>query len=118
MLKTAEGLYINIHEAALVNYPAMNLIIDKHNYTLTSTSVPDALGNKALFETPAKTPENHHASDKATDILASHTILNLNEPSVIKRSQLDKNQQNMWDMVGDACRQIYFGTMQSECQQF
>ncbi len=85
MLKTAEGLYINIHEAALVNYPAMNLMIDKSNYTLTSTLVPDALGNKAYLQTPAKTPwRTIIVSDKATDILASHTILNLNEPSVIK----------------------------------
>ncbi len=85
MLKTAEGLYINIHEAALVNYPAMNLMIDKSNYTLTSTLVPDALGNKAYLQTPAKTPwRTIIVSDKATDILASHTILNLNDPSVIK----------------------------------
>lgn len=85
MLKSAEGLYINIHEAALVNYPAMNLHIDKSNYTLSSVLVPDALGNKAYLQAPAKTPwRTIIISDKATDILASHTILNLNEPSVIK----------------------------------
>ncbi len=85
MLKTKEGLYINIHEAALVNYPAMNLVIDKSNYNLTSFLVPDALGNKAYLQAPAKTPwRTIIVSDKATDILASHTILNLNDPSVIK----------------------------------
>jgi hypothetical protein len=85
MLKSADGLYINIHEAALVNYPAMNLHIDKSNYSLTSVLVPDALGNKAYLQTPAKTPwRTIIVSDKATDILASHTILNLNDPSVIK----------------------------------
>lgn len=85
MLKTQDGLYINIHEAALVNYPAMNLHIDKGNYNLSSVLVPDALGNKAYLQTPAKTPwRTIIVSDKATDILASHTILNLNEPSVIK----------------------------------
>ncbi len=85
MLKTKEGLYINIHEAALVNYPAMNLLIDKSNYNLSSILVPDALGNKAYLQTPAKTPwRTIIVSDKATDILASHTILNLNDPSVIK----------------------------------
>ncbi len=85
MLKTNDGLYINIHEAALVNYPAMNLHIDKSDFTLSSTLVPDALGNKAYLQAPAKTPwRTIIVSDKATDILASHTILNLNDPSVIK----------------------------------
>jgi hypothetical protein len=85
MLKTNDGLYINIHEAALVNYPAMNLHIDKSNFTLSSVLVPDALGNKAYLQAPAKTPwRTIIISDKATDILASHTILNLNDPSVIK----------------------------------
>lgn len=85
MLKTKDGLYINIHEAALVNYPAMNLHIDKSSFTLSSVLVPDALGNKAYLQAPAKTPwRTIIISDKATDILASHTILNLNDPSVIK----------------------------------
>jgi len=85
MLKTDDGLYVNIHEAALVNYPAMNLHIDKTNFTLSSVLVPDALGNKAYLQAPAKTPwRTIIISDKATDILASHTILNLNDPSVIK----------------------------------
>ncbi|MBS1512156.1 MAG: glycoside hydrolase family 97 protein [Bacteroidetes bacterium] len=85
MLKSAEGLYINLHEAALVNYPAMDLHIDKSNFNLSARLVPDALGNKAYLETPAKTPwRTIIVSDKATDIIASHTILNLNDPSVIK----------------------------------
>lgn len=85
MLKTNDGLYINIHEAALMNYPAMNLVIDKSNFNLSSALVPDVLGNKAYLQAPAKTPwRTIIISDKATDILASHTILNLNDPSVIK----------------------------------
>lgn len=85
MLKSKDGLYINIHEAALVNYPAMNLLINKKDFTLTSVLVPDALGNKAYLQAPAKTPwRTILVSDKATDMLASHTILNLNDPSVIK----------------------------------
>ena len=85
MLKSSDGLYINIHEAALVNYPAMNLVINKADFTLSSALVPDALGNKAYLQAPAVTPwRTILVSDKATDILASHTILNLNEPSVIK----------------------------------
>jgi len=85
MLKTSNGLYINIHEAALVNYPAMNLQINKADFNLSTVLVPDALGNKAYLQAPAKTPwRTIIISDKATDILASHTILNLNDPSVIK----------------------------------
>lgn len=85
MLKSDDGLYINIHEAALVNFPAMNLHIDKADYTLSSKLVPDALGNKAYLQAPAKSPwRTILVSDNATDLLASHTILNLNDPSVIK----------------------------------
>ena len=85
MMKSADGLYINIHEAALVNYPAMILSINKGNLTLTSTLAPDAVGNKAYLQTPSHTPwRTIIVSDKAADILASKTILNLNEPSVIK----------------------------------
>ncbi len=85
MLKTSDGLYINIHEAALVNYPAMNLEIDKSNFTLSSKLVPDAVGNKAYLQAPAHTPwRTIIVSDKATGILASKIILNLNEPSAIK----------------------------------
>lgn len=85
MMKSAEGLYINIHEAALVNYPAMNLVLDKASLTFNSHLVPDAVGNKAYLQTPAKTPwRTIIVSDKAGNILTSRMILNLNEPSVIK----------------------------------
>jgi hypothetical protein len=85
MMKSSDGLYINIHEAALVNYPAMNLVLDKSNFTFKSALVPDAVGNKAYLQTPARTPwRTIVVSDKATEILASRLILNLNEPSVVK----------------------------------
>lgn len=97
MLKTAEGLYINIHEAALVNYPAMNLVIDKSNFTLQSHLVPDAKGNKAYLQAPVATPwRSIIVSDKATEILASKLILNLNEPSKVKDPSWIKPQK----MVG------------------
>lgn len=84
MMKTSDGLYINIHEAALVNYPAMNLAVDKKTFKLSSHLVPDALGSKAYLQAPAKTPwRTIVVSDKATDILASKLILNLNEPTRI-----------------------------------
>ncbi|GAB6281995.1 MAG: glycoside hydrolase family 97 protein [Ignavibacterium sp.] len=85
MMKTKEGLYINIHEAALVDYPAMHLIIDQQKFILTSHLVPDAVGNKAYLQTPCNTPwRTIIVSDKANDILASKIILNLNEPSKIE----------------------------------
>lgn len=85
MMKTKEGLYINIHEAALVDYPAMDLIIDQKKFILSSHLVPDAVGNKAYLQTPCNTPwRTIIVSDKATDILASKIILNLNEPSKIE----------------------------------
>lgn len=84
MLKTSDGLYINIHEAALVNYPAMQLEVKKAKNSLVSKLVPDVVGNKAYLETPFYTPwRTIIISDKATDILASNIILNLNEPCAI-----------------------------------
>lgn len=84
MLKSADGLYINIHEAALVNYPAMNLEIDKATFNLSAVLVPDAIGNKAYCQAPFTTPwRTIIVSNKATEILASKLILNLNEPSKI-----------------------------------
>ncbi len=94
MLKTDEGLYISIFEAALVDYPAMQLLIDQKNMVLTSSLVPDAVGVKAFMQTPHKTPwRTITVSDKATDILASKMILNLNEPSKIKDTGFIKPQK-------------------------
>lgn len=82
MLKTADGLYVNIHEAALVDYPAMHLMVDKRTFGLSSHLVPDAVGNKAYLQAPCVTPwRTVVVSDRAADILASKLILNLNEPS-------------------------------------
>ncbi|OGV06439.1 MAG: alpha-glucosidase [Stygiobacter sp. RIFOXYC2_FULL_38_25] len=87
MMKSKNGLYINIFEAALVDYPAMHLEIDQKNFILKSCLVPDAVGNKAYMQTPCKTPwRTILVSDKATDILASKMILNLNEPPKIKNT--------------------------------
>ncbi len=87
LMKTAEGLYISIFEAALVDYSAMQLLIDQKNFVLTSSLVPDAVGTKAYMQTPHHTPwRTVIVSDKAADILASKTILNLNEPSKIENT--------------------------------
>lgn len=82
MMKSSDGLYINIHEAALVNYPAMDLNVDAKNYKLSTHLVPDAVGNKGYMQTDTQSPwRTIVVSDKAADILASKLILNLNEPS-------------------------------------
>jgi hypothetical protein len=89
MMKTTDGLYVNIHEAALLNYPAMQLHVDKNGFVLSTSLVPDAYNNKAYLHAPAHTPwRTIIVSDKATDILASKTILNLNDPPA--------NEQTAW----------------------
>lgn len=103
MMKSREGLYINIHEAALLNYPAMDLVIDKSSFTLTSVLVPDAVGNKAYLIAPAHTPwRTIIVSDKATEIItANRMILNLNEPSALENTSFFKPQKFVgvwWEM--------------------
>ncbi|MDO6431890.1 glycoside hydrolase family 97 protein [Flavitalea sp. BT771] len=84
MMKSGDGLYINIHEAGLIDYPAMQLHVDRASLTLTSALVPDAVGNKAYLHAPFSTPwRTVIVSDKAAGILSSKIILNLNEPSKI-----------------------------------
>lgn len=85
MMKTDDGLYINLHEAALVNYPVMHILIDKEKSILEVELVPDAVGNFAYIQTPFKTPwRTIIISDKAEDILASNLILNVNDPCNIE----------------------------------
>ncbi len=94
MMKTADGLYINIFEAGLVDYSAMHLLLDHKTFTFTSALTPDALGVKAYMQTPHNTPwRTIIVSDKATDILASRMILNLNEPSKIEDTSFIKPQK-------------------------
>ena len=83
-LKSADGLYINIHEAACVNYPTMHLNLDDKNMVLESWLTPDAEGLKGYMQTPCNTPwRTVIVSDDARDMLASNLILNLNEPCKI-----------------------------------
>ena len=102
MLKSADGLYINIHEAALVNYPAMNLVVDKSTFTLNTHLVPDAVGNKAYLQAPAVTPwRTIVVSDKAGEVLTSKLILNLNDPSKVSETFWIKPQKYVgvwWEM--------------------
>ena len=80
-MKTADGLYINIHEAACVNYATMHLNLDDKNMVFESWLTPDAKGMKGYIQTPFNTPwRTIIVSDDARDILASRLTLNLNEP--------------------------------------
>lgn len=80
-MKTADGLYINLHEAALVNYSCMHLNLDDKNLIFESWLTPDAVGDKGYMQAPCKSPwRTVIVSDDARDILASKLTLNLNEP--------------------------------------
>ena len=81
MMKTAGGVYINIHEAALVDYSAMLLNVDDEAFRLSAHLTPDKLGKKGYLQLPCQSPwRTIIVSDDARDILASQLILNLNEP--------------------------------------
>ncbi|MBL4904473.1 MAG: glycoside hydrolase family 97 protein, partial [Flavobacteriaceae bacterium] len=107
MMKTATGLYLNIFEAAVVNYPVMHLDVDVKNYKLTSNLVPNAIGDKAYLQTPCVSPwRTIMVSDDARDIVGSKMILNLNEPCKIDNISFIKPMKYIgiwWEMhVGKA----------------
>jgi len=84
-LKTADGLYINLHEAALVDYSCMHLNLDDKNMVFESWLTPDAKGDKGYMQTPCQSPwRTIMASDDAREILASKMTLNLNDPCAYK----------------------------------
>jgi hypothetical protein len=103
MMKTADGLYINLHEAALINYPVMNLNLDDKNLVFESWLTPDATGDRGHLQTPRTTPwRTVIVSDDARDIIASKMIYNLNEPSVIKDVSWIKPMKYVgvwWEMI-------------------
>ncbi|MDE6079252.1 MAG: glycoside hydrolase family 97 protein [Duncaniella sp.] len=102
LLKTADGVYVNVHEAALDGYPAMLLDVDTKDYVMKSHLVPDRLGVSAYIELPFATPwRTLIVSDDARDILASQLVLNLNEPCKIEDTSWIKPMKFMgvwWEM--------------------
>jgi len=101
-MKTDDGIYINIHEAALVDYSAMHLNLDTENLTFTSWLTPDAFGNLAYMNAPCKSPwRTIIISDDARDILASRITYNLNEPLAIDPSWIKpiKYIGVWWEMI-------------------
>lgn len=84
-LKTNDGLYLNIHEAAVLDFPTMNLDLDDKKFVFRAHLSPDATGYKGRLQAPCHTPwRTVMVCEKATDVLASRLILNLNEPCVIE----------------------------------
>ena len=84
-MKTAEGLYVNIHEAEVLDYPTTNLELDDKTMTFSTLLTPDAQGVKGRLQAPCKSPwRTVMVCEKATDVLASRLILNLNEPCALE----------------------------------
>ena len=123
MMKSPSGLYLNIFEAAVVNYPVMHLKADVTNYKLKSELVPNAIGDKAYLQTPCVSPwRTIMMSDDARDIVSSKMILNLNEPSKIDDTSWIKPMKyvgiwwemhvgnSTWDYAGSQNATTDFGT--------
>ncbi|MBO4804042.1 MAG: glycoside hydrolase family 97 protein, partial [Muribaculaceae bacterium] len=102
-LKTDDGIFINLHEAALVDYPCMHLNLDDKNMVFESWLTPDAQGNKGYMQTPCHTPwRTIMIVDDARKVLASRLILNLNEPCKIKDTSWIKPVKYMgvwWELI-------------------
>lgn len=103
-MKTDNGLYINLHEAALVDYSCMHLELDDAHFVFTSHLTPDAQGNMAHMQTPCQTPwRTVMVCDDARKVLASNLILNLNEPCKYKDTSWIKPVKYIgvwWEMIG------------------
>jgi glucan 1,4-alpha-glucosidase len=103
MMRTDEGIYINLHEAALINYSCMHLNLDDKNMVFQSWLTPDAIGDKGYLQAPCTSPwRTVIVSDDARDILASKITYNLNEPNKIKETSWIKPVKYVgvwWEMI-------------------
>ena len=110
-MKTDEGLYINLHEAALVNYPCMHLNYDAKRKTFTSFLTPDAQGWKGYMQTPCHTPwRTVQVTASATDMLQSRLVLNLNDPCAyddVSWIHPVKYMGVWWEMIAGPCTWSY-----------
>ena len=110
-MKTAEGLYINIHEAAVLDFPTMNLDLDDQSLVFRAHLCPDATGYKGRIQTPCHTPwRTVMVCTSATDVLASRLILNLNEPCAIEDVSWIHPVKYMgvwWEMISDKSTWAY-----------
>ena len=103
MIKTADGVYINLHEAALINYSCMNLNLDDKNMIFESWLTPDAKGDKGHIQSPSNSPwRTIIVSDDAREILSSKMTLNLNDPCKIEDTSWIKPVKYVgvwWEMI-------------------
>ena len=103
MMKTADGIYINLHEAALINYSLMNLNLDDKNMIFESWLTPDAKGDKGHIQSPSNSPwRTIIVSDDAREILSSKMTLNLNDPCKIEDTSWIKPVKYVgvwWEMI-------------------
>ncbi len=104
-MKTSDGLYINIHEAATLDYPTMHLDLDDQSMVFRAWLCPDAAGYKGRMQAPCHTPwRTVMVCEKATDVLASRLILNLNEPCALEDVSWIHPVKYMgvwWEMISD-----------------
>lgn len=116
-MKTADGIYVNIHEAALVDYSCMHLDLDDKNFIFTSQLTPDAQGNMAHMQTPCKTPwRTVIISDDARDMLSSNLILNLNDPCKYEDTSWIKPVKYIgvwWEMINGSRQWSYTNDLSS-----
>jgi len=121
MMKSADGLYINIFEAAVVNYPIMHLELDTTTFLMQSHLVPNAIGDKAYLQAPANSPwRTIMVSDDARKILASKMTLNLNEPSKIEDTSWIKPMKYVgiwWEMHVGKATWDYAGSQNAQMAQ-
>ncbi|MBO6287873.1 MAG: glycoside hydrolase family 97 protein [Prevotella sp.] len=116
-LKTDDGLYINIHEAALIDYSCMHLNLKPGTFVFQSWLTPDALGDKGYLQAPFTSPwRTVMVSDDARDILASNLILNLNEPCKIEDTSWIKPVKYVgvwWEMINGKSQWSYTNELPS-----
>jgi hypothetical protein len=121
MMKSADGLYLNIFEAAVVNYPIMHLDVNTKSFLMQSHLVPNAIGDKAYLQAPANTPwRTIMVSDDARTILASKMVLNLNEPSKIEDTSWIKPMKYVgiwWEMHVGKATWDYAGSQNAQMAQ-
>ena len=117
MMKTSDGIYINIHEAALINYSCMHLNLDDKNFVFQSHLTPDALGDKGHLQAPCVSPwRTIIVSADAREVLASRMTLNLNEPSKIKETSWIKPVKYVgvwWEMITGKSSWAYTDDLQA-----
>lgn len=117
IMKLSSGLYVTLHEAALVNYPCMHLDVNEETFVITSVLTPDAQGWKGHMQTPCTTPwRTIQVTESATEMLASRLVLNLNEPCALEDVSWIHPVKYMgvwWEMIAGAGSWAYTDELQS-----